>query len=163
MNERYAQLFKKILTRLDLVACGVLLVILIIIGYIVLIWEKQTSIPDIEKPQAQAWDRKIPSPEYELLKSSYAEDKPPLTQDENLRTLIQTDMFSIKAVRETEESRSRFGEDIRRADQAIRAGNLDEAQRLIDTIIAADPNSREALDLKQQLENARSASTPPDG
>lgn len=159
MKENQAELLKKLLQRLDIVAIVTLTLLAAIVGYLVLVRESTMTAEEPGEQAPKQWERKIPGPAYEKLKAAYPAEYTPLAQEESLRILLQNDMFSLKAVKERDEERKRVNESLRSAEDLFRKGQLAEAEQLVNRVLQLDPTNVGAASLKKSISDAR-ASAP---
>jgi len=161
-NEKLMEFLQKLLKRLDLVAIGILAILLVVVGYVVLISEGGFKVPDPETPTInELVDQVAAQPFLDRLNKAYPDSVTPLQEVPQLRILIQNDLFSLKAVKQAEEARKGLSEDYKRAEALFVGQKLAESEAIIDGILAKDASHPEARDLKKRIVQARTSTPTP--
>lgn len=161
-NDKLMEVLAKIGKRLDLVTMGILAVLLGIVGYLVLVSEQNFTLPLVETPPPQQIVDQVATEGFrEKLVKLYPPTVTPLSEAQDLRVLVQNDMFNLKAMKAAEEARKALNVDYKRAEQLFVGGKLPEAEAIIEGILAKDASHPEARDLKKRIEAARNPAPTP--
>lgn len=142
---------KLLLKRLDLVTISVVTALLITVSYMVLLQEGSWTVETPEAPAPKPWREALPGPEVEALRRTFPAQATPLAQDDKLRVLVQNDMFTLRAARESGDARGRFNEEYRQAEALYLAGQREQALAIVERILAQDPTNASARDLRTRL------------
>ncbi|MCB2154517.1 hypothetical protein KQI84_06495 [bacterium] len=152
-KEKLILLGKKLMKRADRVAIVLFLALLLATGYI---WfrETNTTIPPPEPTQLKPWNQAIPSPEYENVVDQLMQDQTDITQDPDVRIIVQNNMFDLKSVRSQAEQERQIRQDYQEAERMFLSSDYDGALERLNTILQQNPNHTKALELKQRIEDA---------
>lgn len=169
-NEQLKEILAKMQKRLDLVTLGLLLVFLVTAGYMT-IWERNYILPEVPEPSRNQWAVKLPIQGFgdnvqgeaveavKRIQERFINVQPNINEDPDARRLIANNMFDLKAVTEAAAAREELNREYNRAEALFNQRQLDEALRIVNSILERDPAHAEARDLRRQIE-AQRAATP---
>lgn len=172
MNDQVKEILKKASKRIDLIATGVLVGLLCLIG--MMIWRETNYIlPELPDPKKSVWDRKLPiegegfsdikmnegfvAP-LERLEDRYLSADPVIRNNPSARELIRVNMFDKRSAEQEQEMEAKLSQLYLRAEQYHNEGQEKEALDLIGEILDTNPKHRLSLDLKKQIEDANNPS-----
>jgi len=144
---------QKLLKNIDRVGIAVFAGLLAFAVFLFL-QESGHEVEPIETPRASAFDERIPSEDYDKVMASMVDLTPELSERDEFRPLITTNMFSARSVRESADLVRDVEADYTRARAAFDAGNHAEARRLVDGILRRMPTHRRTLELQGQIAEA---------
>lgn len=168
MNDRYKELLLKATKRLDLVAMGALLLLLIIVGYMFLA-EQQADLGEPEQPPRRQWTVKLPDPAsdqppdpyYVDARSTIIDVDPDINANPRARRIIQNPLFVMRSAAEQAEFQEEMNRLYIQADRLFSAGQHEEARVIVDNILAQDPANRNARALLDRLNRIPSEGSTP--
>ena len=173
MKDRLKEIFTNLSRRLDLVATGVLLFLLIITGYLYL-RETNYVVESPPPPPPKTWNVKVPmdpvietdeddppgnKEEFEEVSEFFLNANPEIEEDPQARKVIVVNMFDIKTVEEEERLREELNQRYNRAEQLFENEQYQDAREIVNEILEQDPNHRASRDLRSRL-NALLTPTP---
>lgn len=161
-NEKLMEILAKLGKRLDLVTMGILALLLGVVAYLVLVSEQGFTLPIVETPPPQVITDQVETEGFRSkLLALYPPTVTPLGESQELRVLVQNDMFNLKAMKAAEEARKALNVEYKRAEGLFVGGKLAEAAAIIEGILAKDASHPEARDLKKRIETARNPTPSP--
>lgn len=160
MKEKLELIGKRLLKNIRLVAV-VFFALLLGASFYLSSKESNFSDPVPEPPAPQAISNKFAgetaNANYSLLMSSFVRQSTDISQDARLSRLIRVNMFDDKSVASEKEMEEAVRDDYLKAQQAFTDGKLDDAMRLLESILQRNPTHRGSLEIKRKIEERRAA------
>lgn len=151
------EILEKLAKRLDLVTLGGL-VLFLVIAITLLLKEQNYQLPQLEDPAPRDWDNKFKeNKNYTFLTKNYIEIQPDINKDETARRVIQNNMFDLKSVAESTEGAEESNRAYNQAEKLFQEKKYADARRVLDQVLARDPNHKESQDLKRKIDSLTGA------
>jgi hypothetical protein len=159
VNEQVEIIGKKLLKRADLVATGLLVGLLVLVGSLYL-QEASATLPEYSPPGAPPWNEQIPSAEFSKVEEQFLKAQPAIAEDTRIRRIVQLNMFDLKSVRSQRELEAEISREFSQAEQLFQQQDYDGALQRLDSILQRNPDHTRSLELKKRIEEARNPATP---
>lgn len=176
-KDKMIAILHKIAKRMDLVALGLIGLLMVIMGWMYLA-EQEYTLPNVEPPAVPMWDVKLPMPDtpkllnanppvqasvdtVKRLDDTLFTSKSKINEDENARRLIINNMFDLKSVEEQSVAAKELNEQVNAAQRAADAKRYDEALTILNGVLAKDSKHANALALKKKIEDERKGGAAP--
>jgi len=156
MKDQLEIIGKRLLKNIRIVAV-VFFAALLAASFVLSSKESNFAEPVPDPPQPQPISNKFPSDNYTLLASSFVKQNTDISKDERLNRLVRVSMFDDKSVASEKEMEEAVRDDYQKAQQAFTDGKIDEALRLVESILQRNPTHRGSLEIKRKIEERKAA------
>lgn len=156
MKDQLEIIGKRLLKNLRFIAVG-FFAVLLGASYFLYAREQNFPQPAADPPAPKPIESKFPNDNYNVVVSSFAAQKKNIEDDPRISRLIRVNMFDDKSVASEAEMEAAVREDYVKAQEAFTAGKLDDAMRLVESILQRNPTHRGSTEIKRKIEERRKA------
>ncbi len=155
MSEKIEKLGRSLADNAPKVGIGAAVVVLLGVGYYYYT-DMNTPSQPVPAPPLQQLNSRLSddNADFQIVAGTILESNPVITETPNAQ-LRQMNMFDLRSVEAQRDRDRQFEAQVARAQQAFAAGNLEEAEELVDDILEQNPLHHRATDLKNQIVRAQ--------
>lgn len=159
MNEQMERIGKQLLKNAELVSIVALAAVL---GGVAFLWwrERTPSLPPAATVPPMNLTAVLPGPKSQRVADEVLTGKTDVNTDDRAKRLVQLNMFDARSVEAQRERDRAFAGEFAKAETAVNAGNLVEAERILDAILAQNALHSGANALKRRIQSVKVSPTP---